>query len=322
MRSHSIRALMMLAILSVFTGFPSLLRGEQPAIEFKLETGRVVITSRGKPLATYVYADDKISRPYFAHVHGLGKAQLTRNHPPQQGDAQDHDLLHPGLWFALGDLSGHDNWRLKARVIGGEFLAKPTSDSQEGSFAVRNQYLSDNGLETVCREDCRYRFRPQPWGCLVLIDSTFTSVLDDCKFGDQMEEMGLAIRLATPLAVNSKQGGRILDSEGRVNERDVRERLANWCDYAGSLNGHPAGITLMADPGNPRRTWWHARDYGFVTANPFHAHPDRDQDQPLELQADQSVRFRFGIALHDESVGSEYDPKVAYAEFVSLFDKP
>ena len=86
MRSHSSRAMMTLAILSVLTGYPGLLRGEQPAIEFKMETGRVVITSRDRPLATYVYADDKISRPYFAHVYGLGKAQLTRNHPPQQVD--------------------------------------------------------------------------------------------------------------------------------------------------------------------------------------------------------------------------------------------
>lgn len=322
MRSHSRRAVMTLAILSMFAGYPGLLRGEQPAIEFTSDRGRVVITAQGRPLATYVYADDKISRPYFAHVHGLGEAQLTRNHPPQQGDAPDHDLLHPGIWFALGDLSGHDNWRLKARVMSGEFLAKPSSDSREGSFAVRNQYLADNGLETVCREDCRYRFRPQPWGCLIIIDSTFTAVLDNCKFGDQMEEMGLGIRVATPLAVNSKQGSRILDSEGRVNERDVRERLANWCDYAGPLNGRPAGITLMADPKNSRRIWWHARDYGFVTANPFHAHPDRDQDQPLVLQADQSVRFRFGVALHDAEAGSEYDPKAAYTEFVSLLDKP
>ena len=66
----------------------------------------------GEPAATYVYRDETITRPYFAHVHAPGGMPLTRNHPPIAGtDPTDHAALHPGLWLAFGDLSGADDWR-------------------------------------------------------------------------------------------------------------------------------------------------------------------------------------------------------------------
>ncbi len=293
-------------------------RAETPAVEFQSEPGQIVVTAGGKPVATYVYSDPKTPRPYFAHLHAVGGPQLTRNHPPHPDDAQDHDVLHPGMWFALGDLSGSDNWRLKARVAGGEFVTKPSSDAKEGGFTVRNQYLANDGKQTLCTEDCRYRFVPRPWGCLLIADSTLTARMDGCRFGDQMEEMGLGVRMATPLVVNAKKGGQILDSEGRINEQDVREKLADWCDLNGKLGGQKAGITLMADPQNPRKTWWHARNYGFAAANLFHAHPSRTENMPIGLNAGQSLRIQYGIALHRDQDGTTYDPAEVFKEFVSL----
>jgi arylsulfatase A len=290
-----------------------------PAVEFSKDQKQLVITVSGKPLATYVFGDPKTPRPYFAHVFaGSGGAQLTRNHPPRPEDAQDHDLMHPGIWFALGDLSGHDNWRLKAPVAGGEFIQPPTADGHEGRFAVRNRYLAADGKQTLCREDCTWRFVPQPWGCLLVMDSTFTSETPDLTFGDHMEEMGLGIRVASALAVKSGKGGRILDSEGRRNEAGVREKLSDWCDYSGPLNNAFGGITVMDSPQNPRRIWWHARDYGFMTANAFHAHPDRRDQKPIKLQPGESVRFRYGIALHHTTQEADYDPAAAWNTFLKI----
>lgn len=290
----------------------------QAVVKFRRDAARVFITIGDQPLATYVFADEKISRPYFAHVHAGGGPQLTRNHPPLPEDAQDHDLLHPGIWLAFGDLSGHDSWRLKAPVKGGVFLVEPSADESEGGFTVRNSYLAADGKTTVCTEDCRYRFIPRPWGCLLIADSEFHAEIDLLTFGDQMEEMGLGIRLATPLAVKSGLGGQIRDSAGHLNEREVRETLSDWCDYFGTVEGRQCGITLMGAPGNPRRIWWHARDYGFVAANPFHSHPDRQPNVAIVLNRSDSVRFTFGIALHSAASNDRYDPAAAWQDFLSM----
>lgn len=317
-RPSNARLLTLLLGLSVC--MPAVVMGESPAVEFKTAPRQVEISAQGRPLATYVFVDPRTPRPYLTHVTLPGGPQLTRHHPPQGDDPKDHDLLHPGIWFALGDLSGHDNWRLKAKVQGGEFLAPPQSDVQEGRFTVRNRYFDNAGKAELCTEECTYRIIPQPWGVLWLFDSKLTAV-QACRFGDNMEEMGWGVRVATPLAVKSQKGGSILDSEGRINEKAIRERLADWCDYRGTINDQPVGVTLFADPANPRGTWWHVRDYGFLTANPFHAHPDRKENQPLTLKPGESVRFRFGVALHRDGATGKYDPVTAYQKFVALLGK-
>ena len=101
----------------------------------KQEPGKVTITVAGQPVATYVYVDDKIPRPYFAHVHGPGGIQLTRNFPPIEGqDRTDHATMHPGIWMAFGDLDGTDIWRNKGRVVHERFLEPPTGGPGQGDF--------------------------------------------------------------------------------------------------------------------------------------------------------------------------------------------
>ena len=63
---------------------------------------KAVVTVSGKPVATYIHADKKIKRPYFAHVKTRSGIQVTRNHPPIVGkDRKDHDTMHPGIWMAF-----------------------------------------------------------------------------------------------------------------------------------------------------------------------------------------------------------------------------
>jgi hypothetical protein len=292
-----------------------------PQVSFKAEPGKLLIIIAGKPLATYVYDDPQISRPYFAHVHAPGGIQVTRNHPPQKGDAQDHARLHPGMWLAFGDLSGHDYWRLKARVVGGEFAASPEGGPGRGTFTVRNRYLTTRGDKTVCAETCRYTILVRPAGYLLISDSTFTSDTDDFYFGDQ-EELGFGVRLATPIAVRARRGGRILDSEGRKNERGIWGKQADWCDYSGTVEGQPVGITIMPDPGNVRRCWWHARDYGFMAGNPFGVNAfTGGAKSKVTGKRGESFRLRYGILLHGGSAADAKAIKAAYEDYLKLIAK-
>ena len=292
-----------------------------PEVTFQDEPGKVVVIVGSQPVATYVYVDDEIPRPYFAHVHGPGGIQLTRNFPPIEGqDATDHATMHPGIWLAFGDLNGTDIWRNKGRVVHEQFVKPPAGGPGKGTFTVRNRYETADG-ELVCREVCRRTFLVRPCGYFLLWDSTF-SADREFYFGDQ-EEMGLGLRMATPIAVKSEKGGRILDSEGRKNEKAIWGKTAKWCDYSGPIDGSFAGITIMPDPDNFRPCWWHARDYGFVAANPFGQAAFRaGPTSKVVVAPDRPLRLRFGILIHAGSTESGVDLAAAYRDYLDLSDTP
>ena len=306
----AIRSTIRLALLTGWMAPCAALAGT--AFEFHQEEGVLRITAGGRPVARYVWNDPQTMRPYFAHLNTPGGVQVTRNHPPIDGqDATDHATIHPGLWLAFGDISGADFWRNKAAVKHVKFVEPPSADERGGGFAVINAY--HNGSQPVCRETCRVRFERCPGGYLITWDSRFRGERD-FYFGDQ-EEMGLGFRVATPLAV--KNGGRIVDSEGRINEPQVWGKPADWCDYAGSNDGRQVGLLLMPDPSNFRRSWFHARDYGVLVANPFGQNAfTRGAKSTVVVRAAEELRLRFGVFVHEGPM----DPTAVYAKWVEQLD--
>jgi hypothetical protein len=220
--------------------------------------------------------------------------------------------------MAFGDISGQDTWRLEAKVLHEGFGKKPEGGAGCGSFSVRNRYLASDGDRVVCREVCSYTFLVRPSGYLIIQDSTFSSETDDFTFGDQ-EEMGLGVRLATPLAVKQKKGGRILDSRGRLNEKGVWGKQAKWCDYSGTIDGVPVGVSLFPDPRNFRPSWYHARDYGFVVANPFGRNAMTGGEKSrITVRKGEKFRLRFGVLIHGSQKEEKYDPQKAYQDYLRV----
>ncbi len=294
--------------------------GNLPPLVFEQQQDHLVIRFGERPLATYVLRDDAIPRPYFAHVHAPNAVRVTRNHPPLAGrDATDHATFHPGIWLAFGDLAGHDNWRLKARVVHDGFVQPPQGKPGWGSFAVRNRYLAQAGQQTICSEICRYTIWAQPRGYLLVWDSTFSSDEADFYFGDQ-EEMGLGVRVATPLAV--KTGGRLLNSDGLRNEAQAWGRQADWCDYSGLVDGQRVGVMIMPAPHNFRRCWFHARDYGFVAANPFGVNAfTRGPKSKVVVARGESLRLRFGLWIYAVQDDDPQHYQAAYRDFLSQLEQ-
>ena len=128
--------------------------------------------------------------------------------------------------------------------------------------------------------------------------------------------MGLGIRVATPIA--ARQGGQILDSEGRKNERNVWGRQALWCDYRGTIQGQRVGITLMPDPANFRRCWYHARDYGFLAANPFGRNPlTGGAKSKVIVKAGDPFRLRYGVLIHSAAKRDKpINLQAAYLDYI------
>jgi len=290
---------------------------EVPTVAFKQEPGKLLITIGGTAFATYVHEDSKITRPYFAHVRSPAGIQVTRNHPPIEGqDATDHATMHPGVWLAFGDINGNDYWRLRAKVKHEAFAEGPEGGAGRGTFTVRNRYLSAEGDRTVCVERCHYMILVRRAGYLLICDSTFTSESGDFAFGDQ-EEFGLGMRVATPISV--RQGGHITDSEGRKNEKQVWGKQADWCDYSGTIKGHRVGMTVMPDPNNFRRSWYHARDYGLVVANPFGRNAmTRGEKSKVAVREGEAFHLGYGVFIYAAPAGAKVDIDAAYRDYLKI----
>jgi hypothetical protein len=133
-------------------------------------------------------------------------------------------------------------------------------------------------------------------------------------FGDQ-EEMGLGVRVATPLTV--QHGGQIITSTGARNEKQVRSQAADWCDYSGTQGGHRVGVTLLPHPKNFRPSWYHARDYGLVVANPFGRKALTNGElSRVVVKTGETFRLRFGILLHGSKADQGTDLNAGYRDYL------
>lgn len=316
------------ALLFAFALTAGLIADEVGQVSFIDQDGKVKLSVDGKPVATFVYNDPKISRPYFAHVHAPDGTKVTRNHPPIAGkDTMDHPEFHPGIWLAFGDLSGNDYWRLKAKVRSERADFARLGESNMVALAWKNEYLdASDESKVVCTESFHYTVARRPEGYLLMLDSTFTSP-NEFYFGDQ-EEMGLGIRVATPMRVEKGNGslppgtGTITDAEGRKNGAEVGGNSADWCDYSGTVDGKHVGMTIFCHPDNFRSSWFHARDYGFVAANAFgRAAFKKGEPSKVVVKPGDEFRLRYGILIHADYDGKSPDLNAAYNDYLKLTGK-
>ncbi len=294
---------------------------EPAAVSFDTSVeGQIPIRVGDQQIALYVYQDDEISRPYFAHLRAPGAPQVSRNHPPIAGkDRADHGTFHPGLWMSFGDISGNDYWRLAAPVAQTMYAIPDNTRS----LKVQNRYgTAENPDAIVCNEDCTYTVVVRQDGYLLLWDSIFSSN-DEFYFGDQ-EEMGIGFRVATPIRVESEEAGRIpagngtmVDSEGRKNGDEIWGNTADWCDYSGTLDGKHVGMTLFCHPDNFRPSWFHARDYGLLEANPFGREAfGKGEKSKVVVKPGEQLRLRYGVFVHASPAGKSPDLAATYADYL------
>lgn len=310
--------LSIIAAVLVFT--PHLGHAEDPSkgFGFRRRATEMDILLDGKPFATYAWSDAKTTRPHFKQVFAAGgELQLTRPHPPIPGQLDDHETYHPGIWWGFGDVGGNDYWRLKAKVVGGSFVAEPAASGNRAHFSVRNQMLENGGDRVFCHQICRYTLLRLYDGVLMVCESELRREASDFWLGDQ-EEMGLAVRLRPEIATKSNQGGVIRDSEGRTDRSQIRTNQSDWCDYSGPVEGKHGGILVMNDPRNFRKPWWHAVDTGLLIANPLgesELHGRGKKRENVLVKKGKPFRLRYGVLVHLHDKASDFDPARAYQAF-------
>ena len=117
-------------------------------------------------------------------------------------------------------------------------------------------------------ETRRFEFRVAKDARSIDFDQTFVASDGDVVFEDQ-KDAGIAIRVPSSMAIDSKQGGVVINSDGQPCKK-AWGRPAKWCDYHGPVDDENLGIAFLCHPTSYRfPSRWHVREYGLFAANPF-----------------------------------------------------
>ena len=257
----------------------------------------------GRPFATYNFGK-QWARPFFYPVLGPEQVQITRNYPIAQGvpgETTDHPH-HKSLWVAHGDVNGVDNWSEEKGH--GTIVSKRLKEVADGPvLAVVRQdlvWLSNRRKPVVAEEREIRVYAVPPTERILDLTVTFRAKHGKATFGDTKEGGICSLRVAS--SMDGSHAGKIENSYGATTEAETWGRPAPWCDYSGPVNGKLVGIAVFDTPGNLRHpTYWHVRDYGLMTANPFgisHFKPESGERGDYVLEAGGELRFAYRVFMH------------------------
>jgi len=274
---------------------------ESPYVDLTELSGKVEIRIGGEFFS--YYHSQQYVRPVLYPIIGPFGQGVTRAHPMEEveNDHKDHPH-HKSVWVAWGDVNGSDNW--SEQEGHGSVVHRGFDDCEGGPvfgcIGTRNDWLDKAGNKLM--DDCLvYRIYNLPGSArFVEMDVTFKAGAKDVRFGDTKEGGICSVRVAAPMEAD--RGGRIENAYGGVNEDETWGKRAPWCDYSGTVGGHRVGICVFDHPSNLRYpTYWHVRNYGLMTANPFGLSqflaPEK-VDGSFVLPAGQSLAFRYAIFVH------------------------
>ena len=225
-------------------------------LELRDTGSEVVVARRGFQLAAYKYSGGRM--PYVYPLNVPEGVSLTEDSP------RDHPHHH-SLWTAHGDVNGVDFWAGDGRIRHLRFK-RLTAGPAYAEIVAENSWEAEGGRLLV--EERRIRFWNVPSGEWLIDYEVILQPEGEVVLGDTKEAGMVSLRVASSMTV--LKGGRLTNSWGGVNEGEVWGKRAEWCDYSGPLAGSVWGVAVFDHPTNPRHpTYWHARDYGLMTANVF-----------------------------------------------------
>jgi len=267
--------------------------------------GKVDVLIGGRLFTSYHYGRQWV-RPFLYPVKGPQGVQVTRNWPVVEGVAGEHTdhKHHKSIWVAYGECGKTkvDNW---AEEEGHGWqrhrrFSALTSGPVFGRIAATNDWCTHAEKKQFeeAREICFYAL---PGGTRLFdITVTFRMTEGPITFYDTKEGGLVAVRVASSMDV--RNGGRIENGYGGVNEAETWGKSAPWCDYSGVVEGRHVGIAIMDYETNPRYpTGWHVRDYGLMTANCFawqHYRPEAKVRGDMTFAKGQRTAWRYRLYIH------------------------
>jgi hypothetical protein len=281
----------------------------------------------GRPFTTYSF-DPSVAKPYLSPLRSAHGTIVTRGFPMTPDIAgEDHDEPHQrAMYFAHGDINGFDFWgeaafaRWSDHPVStfGRTVFRTVNDihggAGGGSLQATFDLVAPAGI--IAEEIQTFRFEGDEQSRTIDCEFVIRATHGPIVMGDTKEGT-FAIRVVKAL---DSPPGRMVNASGAVGEKAIWGKRSNWVDYYGRVAGEDLGVAIFDHPHNLRApTYWHARAYGLLAANPFGLKPftgDRRQDGRYDIPAGGSLAFRYRVLIHR---GNPSDAGVAeaYARFAA-----
>jgi hypothetical protein len=296
-------------------------------VNFVRDGSRIDVAVGGRPFTSF-YFDAVTAKPYLFPLRSARGIVVTRSFPMVANlPGQDHDEPHQrAMYFAHGDITGFDFWgeaefaRWSHHPVAkfGRTVFRKLDDMQGGTEAgtlcAEFELTTPEG-KAIGSEVQAYTFGGDERSRI--IDCVFTLVADHepLRIGDTKEGT-FAIRLVKPL---ESPPGRMANSHGFTGEKAIWGKRADWVDFSGNVEGEEVGVAVFDHPENLRHpTYWHARAYGLLAANPFGLKEfthNRLQDGSYVIQAGDSLPLRYRVLIHHGDF-EQADVADAYRRYV------
>jgi hypothetical protein len=83
------------------------------------------------------------------------------------------------------------------------------------------------------------------------------------------------------------------------------------------MDGTLIGMTVMPDPKNFRRSWYHVRDSGLLAANPFGREKVAGgEESKVPVKKGEEFHLGFGIAIYSAPKGTKVDRDAMYKDYL------
>jgi len=273
---------------------------------------RVTVKIDGELFTEYRYKEE--AKPFFYPVLGPGQTPMTRGYPMEKKPNEAKDHVHQrSLWYAIGDINGIDFWsepnplskkkrkpKRRGQIIHEKFFELKSGEN--GIIKSANRWVGPDG-KTVMHDERSYRFSTDKHARIIDFKVVLQATEGEIKIGETKEgclgfRVPATLRLEGPVAK-----GKIRNSRGD-KDRKAWGKRAEWVVYSGPVNGKNMSVAILDHPDNFRHpTYWHARHYGLVAANPF-GHHDFDKTQPkgsgaLKIEKNEEYEFAYRIYLFE-----------------------
>lgn len=283
--------------------------GNWEGVELKREGDRIHVLVGGRPFTSY-YFGPATAKPYLFPLRSARGTVLTRGFPMVDIPGERHDEPHQrAMYFAHGDINRYDFWgeaqfprwsRHSSSTFGRtafRVLDKLYEENESGVLQAQFDLVTSKGV-TIASETQAYTFSGTEHVRIIDCEFTIRATEGRVRIGDTKEGT-FAIRLVKALA---SPPGQIINSTGSTGEKGVWGQRADWVDYYGNVAGENVGLAVFDHPENLRHpTWWHARSYGLLAANPFGVkafHDDPHQDGSYTIPDGASITFRYRVLIH------------------------
>jgi hypothetical protein len=284
--------------------------GNDEPVEFQQNGNQIDVLIATRPFATY-YFDPAVAKPYLFPLRSAKGTVITRSFPMLNdvaGEVRDEPHQR-AMYFAHGSINGFDFWGEAAfpkwsnhssRTFGRTVFRKidqMTGGPDSGTLSVTFHLVKPDGT-TIAEETQTYIFRGEENSRTIDCEFTIHASEGPVEIGDTKEGT-FAIRLVKAL---DSPPGHMVNSAGATGEKEIWGKRADWVDYYGNVSGEDVGIAIFDHPDNFRHpTYWHARAYGLLAANPFGVREftrDRHQDGAYTIPAGGSLILHYRVLIH------------------------